>query len=69
MTEEFTSIVQGGGLRGLWRGAGPTVQRATLLTASQAIRTPEALHGQQLASLMHLFRYPAMTMPSTLFSI
>lgn len=24
------------GVSGLWRGAGPTVQRATLLTASQA---------------------------------
>mmetsp|Transcript_110808 Transcript_110808/g.220395 ORF Transcript_110808/g.220395 Transcript_110808/m.220395 type:complete len:306 (+) Transcript_110808:33-950(+) len=26
---------EGGGIRGLWRGTGPTVQRATLLTASQ----------------------------------
>lgn len=27
--------LEGNGVRGLWRGAGPTVQRATLLTASQ----------------------------------
>eukprot|EP00747_Dinoflagellata_sp_TGD_P032686 gnl/TRDRNA2_/TRDRNA2_136143_c0_seq2.p1 gnl/TRDRNA2_/TRDRNA2_136143_c0~~gnl/TRDRNA2_/TRDRNA2_136143_c0_seq2.p1 ORF type:complete len:315 (-),score=50.68 gnl/TRDRNA2_/TRDRNA2_136143_c0_seq2:78-989(-) len=26
---------EGGGIKGLWRGAGPTVQRAALLTASQ----------------------------------
>jgi hypothetical protein len=26
---------EGGGIRGLWRGSSPTVQRATLLTASQ----------------------------------
>lgn len=44
VTEEFTSIVQGGGLRGLWRGAGPTVQRATLLTASQVPSYDHAKH-------------------------
>ncbi|CAE7435437.1 ucpB [Symbiodinium sp. CCMP2456] len=44
VTEEFTSIVQSGGLRGLWRGAGPTVQRATLLTASQVPSYDHAKH-------------------------
>ena len=31
------AMIQDAGVRGLWRGAGPTVQRATLLTASQAV--------------------------------
>jgi len=44
VTEEFSSIVRGGGLPGLWRGAGPTVQRATLLTASQVPSYDHAKH-------------------------
>merc|ERR1712110_974682 len=34
--EAFREVLHdGGGVKGLWRGSGPTVQRAALLTASQ----------------------------------
>eukprot|EP00931_Biecheleriopsis_adriatica_P031101 TRINITY_DN18267_c0_g1_i1.p1 TRINITY_DN18267_c0_g1~~TRINITY_DN18267_c0_g1_i1.p1 ORF type:complete len:310 (+),score=50.20 TRINITY_DN18267_c0_g1_i1:98-1027(+) len=35
---------EGGGVRGLWRGAGPTVQRAALLTAVQVPSYDHAKH-------------------------
>ncbi|CAK9082565.1 unnamed protein product [Durusdinium trenchii] len=38
------AICQEAGISGLWRGAGPTVQRATLLTASQVPSYDHAKH-------------------------
>ncbi|CAE7476028.1 ucpB [Symbiodinium pilosum] len=38
------AMIQDAGVRGLWRGAGPTVQRATLLTASQVPSYDHAKH-------------------------
>eukprot|EP00438_Fugacium_kawagutii_P001636 Skav236307 [mRNA] locus=scaffold97:13806:14286:+ [translate_table: standard] len=39
--EATKAVYREAGITGLWRGAGPTVQRATLLTASQAQRKGE----------------------------
>ncbi|CAE7292414.1 ucpB [Symbiodinium natans] len=44
VAEALSAIVRDAGVRGLWRGAGPTVQRATLLTASQVPSYDHAKH-------------------------
>mmetsp|Transcript_102183 Transcript_102183/g.288656 ORF Transcript_102183/g.288656 Transcript_102183/m.288656 type:complete len:301 (-) Transcript_102183:93-995(-) len=56
---EYTSVFHAlgeigreGGIRGLWRGAGPTVQRAALLTASQVPSYDHAKHTVLNAGLM-----------------
>lgn len=54
----FRSIVAEGGVGGLWRGCGPTVQRAALLTASQIPSYDHAKHymmskGYQDGSGLH----------------
>ncbi|CAJ1341856.1 unnamed protein product [Effrenium voratum] len=52
VTAALRSIYQQAGLVGLWRGAGPTVQRAALLTASQVPSYDHAKHKLLDAGLL-----------------
>ena len=54
MAAAAKAVYSEAGVTGLWRGAGPTVQRATLLTASQADRTCEVEAKSQSMNIVVL---------------